>query len=70
MYLSFQFQFAFRIAFRLVQADQSIDPIDSPRTNLRHALGKSTSSACRTDPEQNLSGPALGGLREIDCREC
>jgi len=23
-----------------VQADQSIDPIDSPLTNLRHALGK------------------------------
>src|SRR6202043_1268058 len=31
-HLSFEFQFCFRIAFRLVQADQSIDPIASPLT--------------------------------------
>src|SRR6267143_2340377 len=53
-YLSFEFQFGFRIAFRLVQADQSNRP--DPLSTHKSSLGprQSTPSACRTDLEQNL----------------
>jgi hypothetical protein len=40
MYLSFEFQFGFHIAFRLMQADQSIELVDSPLTSLRYTCGK------------------------------
>src|SRR5712664_38783 len=54
VYLSFEFQFAFRIAFRLLQAGQSSRPrpLSAHKSSLRPR--QSTPSACRTDLEQNL----------------
>jgi hypothetical protein len=48
MYLSFEFQCGFHIAFRLVQADQSVELVDSPLTSLRYTCGKITFFVCRT----------------------
>jgi hypothetical protein len=40
MYLFFEFEFGFRISFPPVQANQLIELVDSPLTNLRYTCGK------------------------------
>jgi hypothetical protein len=57
MYLRFGFQFGFRIAFRLVQADQSVELVDSPLTSLRYTCGKNTFFVCRTKLKQKRLQP-------------
>jgi hypothetical protein len=54
MYLSFEFQFGFHIAFRLMQADQSIELVDSPLTSLRYTCDKLRPFVCRTKLKQKL----------------
>jgi len=65
MNLSSEFQFSFRIAFRPVQTDQSIDPIDSPLTTLHYAAGKVRLLLVEQILSKTFCRPALGGLREI-----
>jgi hypothetical protein len=54
MYLSFEFQFGFHIAFRLMQADQSIELVDSPLTSLRYTCDKLRPFVCRPKLKQKL----------------
>src|ERR1700682_532086 len=53
-YLSFEFQFGFLIAFRLLQADQSNRPDRLSTHKSSSCPLQGTASACRTGLEQNL----------------